>query len=85
MFIIAGSRLLNTPPKEFSCGTKTPFWSDNAMPSKVGVVKEIDIYGDASKLLVRPLLVVKCSSNDFVYRYVGEYNETCTMAMCAMS
>ena len=41
----AGTQLLNTCPKDLSCGSHGGFWSDAQMPEKVGEIKQVPLYG----------------------------------------
>ena len=79
----AGSRLLNHCVPGYSCGSHRALWSDAPMPSQIGVVSQIPVYGSWVNNCYEwnvSALVVKCSSrpNDFVYKY----NETHAANVC---
>lgn len=40
----AGNRMLNSCPKKYSCGTVFPYWTDEKMPSTVGVETTVKAY-----------------------------------------
>ena len=86
----AGSMLLNRCPPAYSCGTNAPLWSNDTMPSVVGVVSNISVYGSwggnckHSTLLVS---VMRCSDetpNDFIYSYFDSFIG-CNYAFCGMN
>ena len=42
---IVGKRILNVCPKDKSCGTYTPLWTDADAPMIVGQIHTVDAYG----------------------------------------
>ena len=40
----ASTRLLNTCPPVYSCGTDNSYWSDDVLPTEVGVLATITAY-----------------------------------------
>lgn len=73
-----------------SCGTLGALWSDDAMPSQVGLVTQIRVYAkylsdDDCRYYAKKASVMRCSENpnDFVYRYDAE--EFCYVGFCGMS
>ena len=88
----AGTHMLDHCPKQFSCGTATPYWTDEKMPDQVGVVKTVKAYGvsgifiDDCKYFHRDIQVMKCSDkpNDFIYKQSTNYLSTCNQAFCGM-
>lgn len=86
----AGTRLLDTCPMLFSCGTFAPLWSISPMPADVGVQTPITVYGSR-----RPFyecnyynlkaVVLRCSTktNDFVYKY-SDPETACAFGFCGM-
>ena len=74
--------MLDKCPKETSCGTRHPYWTDDAMPDSVGIpttVKAYTVEGNNCKAHPIAVQVIRCSrtSHDFVYRYAGEYAGFC--------
>ena len=41
----AGRKMLNICPQPYSCGTSISVWTDDDMPTEVGIAKEINGYG----------------------------------------
>ncbi|XP_067931901.1 uncharacterized protein DDB_G0290587-like [Watersipora subatra] len=84
----AGNRLLDTCPERFSCGTNFPFWTDEKMPTEIGVLTTINVYGRIArcKSLKRELVVMKCSSApyDYIYQQTTYYTSRCQAAFCSM-
>ena len=93
-FIITGTRLLNTCPKYFSCGTYKPYWSDDVPPAAVGVPATITaytVYGPHCRYNPAKLQVMRCSLNtphDLIYKYLSmghhKYYTNCRYAFCGM-
>lgn len=84
----AGSKLMNTCPPRYSCGSNVALWSNAVMPTKAGEEIQIPIFGeynDGCNQYRGTVLVRKCSTktNDFVYKYTSK-NQTCFMAFCGM-
>ena len=89
-YVIAGTRLLNTCPPEYSCGTAAPYWSDDVPPTEVGVPATITAYlsnipfpscRTLPALFNRKLQVIRCSLNtphDLIYKYtpsgIGDFD-----------
>ena len=78
-----GTRLLNTCPLQFSCGTSWPYWSDDVPPTAVGVPATITAYMSAAPdknyckyeplQYNRKLQVMRCSRitpHDLIYKYI---------------
>lgn len=85
----AGSRLLSSPPKPYSCGTYRPYWTDAEMPSSVGDIKMVEVFTpveEISRAYIARVEVMRCSKspNDFIYRYVGTPATSCYEAFCGM-
>ena len=88
---LAGNKMLDFCPRSKSCGTKIPYWTDEAMPTQVGVEKTIKAYGEENgkcKAHEKTIKVMKCSVNNndfFIYQqfYIdAKKNETCNEAFC---
>ena len=90
VLLVAGNRILNTRPPTFSCGTMTPIWTDERMPSRVGVLTTVRIHVELVNKGTRThenvLSVIKCSRkpNDYVYRLSNYYGSSCHAAFCGM-
>ena len=77
-----GTRLLTTCPPLYSCGTASPYWSDDVPPTAVGVPATITAHTSfaskhhskhKSKQYNRKLQVMRCSlstPHDFIYKYI---------------
>lgn len=83
----AGTRLLDTCPPAYSCGSHAGIWTDHTMPSLVGVQSQINVYtswNDNCKDGIKSLLVMRCSTrrNDLIYKYTA--NLWCYNAFCGM-
>ena len=80
--------MLNTCPKQMSCGTNWPFWTDAPVPTLIGLVQNVTAYGVGGldcKAWSLPIQVMRCSwldNDDIVYRYTGQYYDTCYFAFC---
>lgn len=88
----AGHQMLNTCPETQSCGTKIPYWTNDTMPTAVGVATKVTAYGvDSSNNCHAYRLeieVIKCSLTtdyDFIYRQPHAYFGICNRAFCGMS
>ena len=46
----AGNRLLDTCPRSLSCGAVAGAWSDDDMPTTIGVNATINVYGHCLRL-----------------------------------
>lgn len=92
----AGNRLLDHCVPVNSCGTTIALWSDDPMPVRAGVVKNIHAYGSQGPCLYddrdaccrksrMPLTVMRCSDqpNDFIYRHVSMGH--CHYGYCGMN
>ena len=82
--------MLNTCPKDNSCGASLPMWTDEAMPVEIGKESLIYAYEVAilCKIQARAILVMRCSldtDHDYIYKYQGEYVDTCSSAFCGMT
>ena len=82
----AGNRLTDTCPPRFSCGSIVALWSDDAMPTVIGVNKTITVNGlfngNCKHYDPQPVRVMKCSDKpyDLVYKYAG--NWWCNVGFC---
>lgn len=83
--------MLNKCPKMYSCGTRVPIWTDDVMPTSVGVPTAISAYQQTSNDQCPgphfALEVVRCSwktEHDLVYRQVVASYHTCSTAFCGM-
>ena len=91
---LAGTRILNScPPRSNSCGTRTPYLTDEPMPTQVGVETTIKAYGEENrrcKAHETTLKVMKCLVNNkefYIYQRTNEEPKkpyTCSMAFCGM-
>ena len=84
----AGNKLADWCIPHDSCGTSVALWSDDPMPSEIGVVQPIQVYGEYEgncRNWALNVSVVRCSSAvaDFVYRYDDDYG--CFLGFCGMS
>ena len=85
----AGNILSDHCKNQFSCGTKSPMWSDAEMPTEVykqaTVIAHVSHAGNC-KFSTREISVIRCSTDtsyDLVYRYLG--NDQCFLAFCGMN
>ena len=92
MIVFIGNRILNTCPKDHSCGTHSPVWTNASMPVEVGKLSFIYAYrvlGGDCTFRELPLEVIRCSMDtdcDYIYRYSADYiTGTCSIAFCGMS
>lgn len=83
----AGSHLSTVcVPHHNSCGTVAPMWSDDPMPSDVGLAVSFNMYvfwSKNCKLEIKKYSVIRCSSarSDFVYRY-DDNDGHCDLGFC---
>lgn len=81
--------MLNRCPKEKSCGTRYPVWTDATAPTEVSVVTAATAYkvyyGDCKHELY-PIEIMRCSEipNDIVYKQVKYDSSRCVTAFCGM-
>ena len=85
----AGTHMLDSCPEFLSCGTAYPFWTDERMPTQIGVEAIVKVYGvDAGcKGLIRSVKVMRCSWNsphNLIYKQTTNLNSTCQYAFCGM-
>ena len=86
----AGNEMLNSCPKENSCGTAIPFWSDERMPKALAREATVTVYGasgDNCKKYVREVKVIRCSwdtSHDLIYKQTAKLDTDCKEAFCGM-
>ena len=85
----AGTHLLDSCPKSFSCGTIYPMWTDERMPTQIGV--EATLYAYAAtyncKHFSYSIKVIRCSWNtphDLIYKQTENYTVNCNEAFCGM-
>ena len=89
--------MLNTCPPSYSCGAIAPIWTDKEAPDDVLLPATITVYlsvyepgepSDYCKLLTSQVQVMRCSLDsdyDLIYRYIGDYEPTCSLAFCGMN
>ena len=85
--------MLDSCPKYYSCGTIGPIWTDDRIPTAVGVVQRVTAYqvnGRARncRWFRRRIAVMRCSDSteyDYIYKYVGDYPDTCAVGFCGMN
>ena len=85
----AGNMMLDTCPPAYSCGTHAGMWTDDAMPTNVGIQKNINAYGSFTKgckSYIQSISVIRCSSKaaDFVYKYTDP-TAYCKLSFCGMT
>ena len=90
--LMTGTHMLDTCPPSNSCGAVDPLWTNDVMPTRVGVVTKIIAYIsfglDDCMGLARDLKAIRCSlrtEHDFVYKYTGFYASQCKQAFCGMA
>lgn len=88
----AGTRLLDHCVPGYSCGTHIALWSDEVMPTRVGVITRFYVFGSYEgdcKSETLESSVMRCSyqPNDLVYRW--EENNckkfSCHYGFCGMN
>ncbi|XP_067947119.1 oncoprotein-induced transcript 3 protein-like [Watersipora subatra] len=85
----AGTQMLNRCPTT-SCGTFFPYWTEDRMPTTVGVETTIsaytrNVYEVCRKQHRVDVKVIRCSSAaDYIYRYSGPIRDSCFHAFCGM-
>lgn len=84
----AGNKLADWCIPHDSCGTSVSLWSDDTMPSDVGVVTAFSVYGEYEgncKNWAFNASVVRCSdaAGDFAYKYDDDYG--CFLGFCGMT
>ena len=85
----AGTHMLDSCPKRNSCGTFYPYWTDERMPSQIGVEATVKVYGvnDGNcKKYSLSVEVMRCSWNtphDLIYKHTN-YQYICGSAFCGM-
>ena len=86
----AGNKMLDFCPERYSCGTQIPFWTDEPMPTAVGVETEIKAYGVylfKCKMWSENIKVMRCSwdvTDDFIYKQTANVEHNCQQAFCGM-
>lgn len=86
----AGTRMLNTCPKYQSCGARWPLWTDEPMPTVVGVRSKIIVYGSSETNCRRKTYtveVMRCSwdtDHDLIYKQITNSGAGCQTAFCGM-
>ena len=86
----AGTHMLDSCPKWLSCGTVYPYWTDERMPTIVGVEATVLVYGTSRsncKGYTNKVQVMRCSwdsPNDLIYKYNSRYTGKCATAFCGM-
>ena len=95
----AGNRMLNSCPEKYSCGTEYPYWTDEKMPSTIGVETIVNVYkvDEETNLIYRWIKTKKCKSqtrklkvmrcsgkpHDLIYKTTVFVND-CSEAFCGM-
>ena len=86
----AGNMMLDTCVLGYSCGTHAAMWTDDPMPSEVGVSTEISAYASWTgncRWQTKSVLVMRCSHDtdyDFIYQY-NEASTSCSYSFCGMT
>ena len=86
----AGVQLLNRCIQCHSCGCSVNLFTNGTMPTDVGIITPIDLYGadcgGNCQFAIDRGSVMRCSdrSNDFVYRYDGNDRRT-DIGFCGMT
>ena len=86
----AGTHLLDSCLKSFSCGAIYPMWTDEKMPTAVGVeatVKVFGVYQNNCKDNSRYIKVMRCSLDsafDLIYKQTTDDSFDCGQAFCGM-
>ena len=85
----AGTHMLDSCPKRKSCGAYYPLWTDERMPTQIGVEAIVKVYGVdvGCKTLTRSIKVMRCSWNsphDLIYKQTNDYTHNCIEAFCGM-
>lgn len=87
----AGNRLLNHCVPAMSCGTDLSLWSNDKMPSMVGVVTQFKVFAiweGQCKYETLKSSVLRCSDrkNDYIYRWEinSEKKHGCDYGFCGM-
>ena len=86
----AGTRMLNTCPEPYSCGTRIPMWSDAPMPTKVGQPELVKCFerrpAEGCRSSSNRMLVMRCSErpDDFIYKSDFLLSDPCNIAFCGM-
>ncbi|XP_067933925.1 oncoprotein-induced transcript 3 protein-like [Watersipora subatra] len=88
----AGNRMLNTCPPMFSCGAMMPYWSDEPLPTEVGVKTDMVAYeswypGHVCKFFAKAMYVMRCSHDtdyDVIYKYRSAHKKDCYQSFCGM-
>ena len=88
----AGNRLLDHCVPYDSCGTNFPLWSDDRMPTSVGVPMTFKVYSsvaDDCRHEAFAASVIRCSNKpaDFVYRWEVNTKDKfdCFYGFCGMT
>ena len=89
--------MLDKCPKVYSCGTAVGIWTDEDMPTDIGISATVTVYGSSNhgnycKQFTIQVEVMRCSliNNDFIYKYTGSnsavtsYPDICDLAFCGM-
>ncbi|KAF6034989.1 hypothetical protein EB796_006698 [Bugula neritina] len=88
----AGSQMSNRCPVKYSCGSHGGFWTNAPMPTVVGEIHQVAIYGswngDCSWYTwpqTNSMLVQKCSERpgDYIYKVLG--TGSCYWTFCGMN
>lgn len=84
----AGNKLADTCIPYYSCGASGVLWSNDTMPSKVGVISSFSVYANAGNScsdFTWRASVMRCSgsAHDFIYRY-DDAKDNCNYGFCGM-
>ncbi|XP_067944629.1 oncoprotein-induced transcript 3 protein-like [Watersipora subatra] len=84
----AGSKMLDSCPAAYSCGSHIGMWSDDNMPTEIGKSMSAKAYiswNSNCRNGYYPMTVIRCSyktPNDFIYRIEQSFG--CSLAFCGM-
>jgi len=85
----AGNKLLDTCPPPDSCGSHSGIWSNDTMPSEVGVATQVRAYGSWLRgcyqhpIYIRVMGCSTPSQHDFIYQY-ADTSTACHYSFCGM-
>ena len=81
--------MLNSCPKPYSCGTRFHYYTTDPLPTAVGVPTDIKAYtveeSTRCRQRERTVQVMKCSREDFIYKFIGFHQSSCDSGFCGMT
>ena len=86
----AGNQMLNRCPKYQSCGSLKPLWTDEEMPTVVGMAAKVKAHGvglKKCKAFTITVEAMRCSWNsdyDIIYKQTTNRRRSCDSAFCGM-